>query len=160
MNTRLLSRLAVFALAVLVLASVLTAAAAANVVPVTRADDLSLGARTAEQLKPPECTMDLANIVVCSGTGACNGTAGNDLILGTSGDDENKGKISGGAGDDCILGGAGNDNISGDDGNDYILGGAGDDDISGDAGIDVCIGGPGNNKFSPPGNPSCETRFP
>ncbi|MBE3068432.1 MAG: hypothetical protein IMZ73_13560, partial [Chloroflexi bacterium] len=127
MNTRLLSRLAVFALAVLVLASVLTAAAAANFVPVTRADDLSLGERTAEQLKPPECTMYLANIVQCTGTARCSGTGVNDLILGTSGDDENNGKISGGDGNDCILGGAGNDDISGDDGNDYILGGAGND---------------------------------
>ncbi len=35
MNTRLLSQLAILALVVLVLASVLTAAAAANIVPVT-----------------------------------------------------------------------------------------------------------------------------
>ena len=42
MSTRLLSRLTVLALVVLVLASVLTAAAAANFVPVTRSDDQTL----------------------------------------------------------------------------------------------------------------------
>jgi len=139
MNTRLLSRLAVFALVVLVLASVLTAAAAANFVPVTRADDQNLGARTAEQLKPPQCTMALTNIVRCTGTGICSGTIGNDLILGTAGDDTGlNGRIVGGNGDDCILGGAGDDDLRGQKGNN-----------------DVCIGGPGNDTF----NDNCETQI-
>jgi Ca2+-binding RTX toxin-like protein len=139
MNTRLLSRLAVLALVVLVLASVLSAAAAANFVPITRADDLALGVRTADQLKPPECTMALTNIVWCTGTAICRGTGANDLILGTPGNDTGtNGRIVGGAGDDCILGGAG------------------DDDLRGQGGTnDVCIGGPGNDTF----NDTCETQI-
>lgn len=138
MNTRLLSRLAVFALVVLALASVLTAVAAANFVPVTRADDQNLGARTANQLKPPQCTMNLTNIVWCTGIGICSGTAGNDLILGTAGSDTGPTRIVGGNGDDCLLGGAG------------------DDDLRGQGGTnDVCIGGPGTDTF----NNTCETQI-
>ena len=139
MSTRLLSRLTVLALVVLVLASVLTAVAAANFVPVTRADDQNLGARTANQLKPPQCTMALTNIVRCTGTGICQGTGGNDLILGTAGSDTGpNGRIVGGNGDDCILGGAGDDDLRGQGGNN-----------------DVCIGGPGNDTF----NNTCETQI-
>jgi len=156
MNTRLLSRLAVFALVVLVLASVLTAAAAANFVPVTRADDLNLGARTPDQLKPLECTMALTNIVRCTGTGICSGTDGNDLILGTAGDDTGTLRIVGGTGNDCILGGAGNDDLRGQGGNDILLGGNGNDALNGGAGTDICIGGPGTDTF----NNNCETQIP
>lgn len=137
MNTRLLSRLAVFALVVLVLVSVLTAAAAANTVPTTRLTDQSR-AITANDLKPGDCTMTLVGTpIVCSG-GDCFGTDNNDLILGSALADT----IKGNKGDDCILGGGG------------------DDKLYGDQGTDVCIGGPGNDEFPPPGNPSCETRFP
>jgi Ca2+-binding RTX toxin-like protein len=135
MNIRLITRFALFTLVVLVLASVLSAAAAANIVPATRADDLSLGAPTANQLKPPQCTMNLTNIVRCTGTALCSGTAGNDLMLGTAGNDTgNNARIVGGNGDDCILGGAGDDNLRGQGGN------------------DVCIGGPGTDTFN-----TCET---
>jgi Ca2+-binding RTX toxin-like protein len=152
MNTRLLSQLAVFALVALVLVSILTAAAAANIVPVTRADDLSLGARTADQIKPSQCTMALTNIVICSGIGICNGTGGNDLFLGTAGDDTGGTRITGGNGADCILGGAGIDDLRGQGGNDIILGGDGDDTINGGAGTDICYGGAGTDIFS-----NCET---
>ena len=153
MNTRLLSQLAVFALVVLVLVSVLTAAAAANIVPVTRADDLSLGARTADQLKPSQCTMALTNIVICTGTAICFGTVANDLILGTAGNDAGlTGLIFDIGGDDCILGGAGNDELYGVGGNDIILGGDGNDTINGGAGTDICYGGAGTDTFS-----NCET---
>lgn len=139
MNTRLLSRIAIFVLAILVLASVLTAIAGANTVAVSRADDLNLGARTANLLKPPECTMTLTNIVWCTGTSLCSGTAGNDLILGTPGNDTGaNGRIVGGNGDDCILGGAGDDDLRGQGGSN-----------------DVCIGGPGNDTF----NNTCETQI-
>ena len=138
MNTRLLSRLTVLALVFLVLASVLTAAAAANFVPVTRADDQNLGAPTANQLKPPQCTMALTNIVRCTGTGICRGTSDNDLILGTTGSDTGPTRIVGGNGDDCILGGAGDDDLRGQGGNN-----------------DVCIGGPGTDTF----NNTCETQI-
>jgi len=139
MNTRPISRLAVFALVLLVLASVLAASAAANIVPVTRADDLSVGARTADQLKPSQCTMALTNIVWCTGSALCSGTAANDLILGTAGNDTGaNGRIVGGNGDDCILGGAGDDDLRGQGGSN-----------------DVCIGGPGNDVF----NNTCETQI-
>jgi Ca2+-binding RTX toxin-like protein len=152
MNTRFLSRLAIFALIVLVLTSVLTAAAAANVVPVTRADDLNLGARTADQLKPPECTMALTNIVSCPATGTCTGTGSNDLILDTSAGHT----INAGAGADCVLGGGGNDTINGQGGNDILLGGDGNDTLNGGAGTDICYGGPGTDTF----NSNCETQIP
>jgi Ca2+-binding RTX toxin-like protein len=155
MNTRLLSRLAILALFVLVLASVLSAAAAANFVPVTRADDLNLGAPTANNLKPLQCTMNLTNIVRCTGTGICNGTNANDLILGTAGNDTgNNGRITGGNGDDCILGGAGDDDIRGQGGNDVLLGGDGNDTLNGGAGTDICYGGSGTDTFT-----NCETRI-
>ncbi len=153
MNTRILSRLAVFALVFLVLVSVLTAAAAANIVPVTRADDLGLGARTADQIKPSQCTMALTNIVLCTGTTLCSGSGGADLMLGTPGNDTGaNGRIVGGVGADCILGGAGNDDLRGQGGNDTILGGDGDDTINGGAGTDICYGGAGTDAFS-----NCET---
>lgn len=139
MNTRLLSRLAFFALVVLVLTSVLTAAAAANTVPPSYRTNQDLGARTANQLKPPECTMALTNIVWCTGTALCSGTAANDLILGTAGSDTGiNGRIVGGNGDDCLLGGAGDDDLRGQGGSN-----------------DVCIGGPGNDTF----NANCETQI-
>ena len=139
MNTRLISRLAVFALGVLVLASVLTAFAAANIVQATRRINQNLGAKTANELKPSECSMNLTNIVRCTGTALCSGTGANDLILGTAGNDTGaNGRIVGGAGDDCILGGAG------------------DDDLRGQGGAnDICIGGPGNDTF----NSTCETQI-
>jgi Ca2+-binding RTX toxin-like protein len=86
---------------------------------------------SANQIKPPECTQNLTNIV--SGTGVIHGTEGNDLILASSGDDE----IYGYGGDDCILAGAGDNIIYGGDGN------------------DVCFGGSGTTTFF-----ECETIFP
>ena len=55
-----------------------------------------------------------------------NGTAGNDLILGTNAAET----IRGNGGNDCLVGGGGNDNLRG------------------GAGTDVCIGGPGTDTFN------------
>ena len=143
MITRILPRLALFGLIALILASVITAVAAANTVPATHASDQNLGARTANQLKPAECTMNLTNIVICSGTGICSGVDTTDLILGTAGSDTWLTKIVGGAGTDCILGGAGDDDLRGQGGIDVLLGGAGNDTLSGGAGNDTLYGGPG-----------------
>lgn len=132
MNKRLLLWLGIFVLALLVITGVLSAVAAANNVAASRASDQNAGARTANLLKPSQCTMNLTNIVVCPATGICTGTANNDLILGSPGGRT----IRGGAGDDCIVGGGGNDTING------------------QGGIDVCIGGPGNDTFS-----NCETQI-
>jgi Ca2+-binding RTX toxin-like protein len=82
-----------------------------------------------------------------------DGSAGNDTILGGSGDDVIDGgtgndSISGGAGDDTIYGGAGNDTIDGGAGDDVIYGGAGNDVIDGGAGDDTIYGGSGNDTVS------------
>ena len=102
MNTRLLSRLAVFALVVLVLASVLTAAAAANIVPTTHNTNQTR-AFTANDLKPALCPYNLTNIFFCSKKN-CKATGANELVLGSP--DINK--IDGGGGNDCCVGAPGN----------------------------------------------------
>jgi Ca2+-binding RTX toxin-like protein len=132
MNKRPIFWLAIFILTLLIVTGVLTAVAAANNVAISRAEDVNAGSRNANLLKPPQCTMNLTNIVVCPATGTCTGTANNDLILGSSGGQT----IRGGAGDDCIVGGGGNDKING------------------QGGTDVCIGGPGTDTFS-----NCETQI-
>lgn len=131
MITRILHRLALFGLVALILASVITAVAAANTVPPSRLTDQSRPI-TAYDLLPPQCAaLDLTNIVV--GSGNFKGTNANDLILGGPDDDT----IDGRPGDDCILGGGG------------------DDFMTGSEGADVCIGGPGDDKFS-----NCLTEIP
>jgi len=112
----------------LILVSVITAVAATNNVPSTRATSQTFPI-TANDLKPPACAgLNLTNIV--SGTLLITGTSGNDLILGGPLPDV----INGMGGDDCILGGGGIDVIDGGDG------------------TDVCIGGPLLDTFS-----NCET---
>jgi Ca2+-binding RTX toxin-like protein len=129
----------------LILLGVINAFAATNTVPSWRMDDNSQSI-TAEDLKPSDCTMTLTMIVV-----AGNGTAGNDLILGTSGDDN----LQGDDGDDCIVGGGGNDTLQGQKGNDIILGQDGDDALRGNQDTDICDGGLGTDS----GHPSCETEL-
>lgn len=77
-----------------------------------------------------------------------NGTNGNDILTGTSNDDEINGKsgddllsglagadkIKGGSGEDTVEGGLGNDLLVGGDQADTVLGGAGQDVIYGDGG--------------------------
>jgi Ca2+-binding RTX toxin-like protein len=112
----------------LIVMSVVVAAAAANTVPAIRLDDQSLSV-TANDLKPASCAaLYLTNIV--SGSGTITGTNENDLIIGGPGNDT----IDGLGGDDCILA---------DDG---------DDTIDGSSDTDVCIGGSGDDIFS-----NCET---
>lgn len=147
---------------VALLCFVLTVGAAANVNVAPSRAGLRTVPVTANDLKPPEC----AGISLSSVRVNANGTGGNELILGTSGNDT----LSGGGGDDCILGGAGDDSLSGGGGNDVILGGPGndslrgnqgddtlyggegDDALRGDGGYDRCFGGPGNATF----HNSCE----
>lgn len=78
-----------------------------------------------------------------AGNDKLKGTSGNDLIIGFEGNDT----IDGGIGDDCIIGGAGNDKLSGGIGDDIIDGGDGNDDIQGGVGDDYLIGGNGNDKM-------------
>ncbi|MBU4457044.1 MAG: hypothetical protein KKA65_06095 [Nanoarchaeota archaeon] len=130
MITRILHRLALFGLIALILASVITAVAAANTVPPSRLTNQSRPI-TANDLKPPQCAaLNLTAIVV--GNGVFSGTNANELILGGP----NADTIDGRAGKDCILGGGG------------------DDYIDGGAHTDVCIGGPGNDTFF-----RCETEI-
>ncbi len=106
---------------------------------------------TPNDLRPPACAhMNLDSVVT-------NGDNGNNLIIGSPGNDT----IYGRGGDDCIIGGDGNDTIYGDatsllglwgTGNDVIIGGGGNDTIYGDgwlggSGNDTCYGGPGNDTF-------------
>lgn len=134
----------VAAFAISVVITVLSAVAAANTVPVTRADRDTMSA-SANALKPPECNGITLTNIVDIGAGE-TGTSANDLILGT---DKADAEIRGGAGDDCILGGKGNERqkiskvwgpgIFGEDGNDVIIGGPGTKDH--------CDGGPGNDTY-------------
>lgn len=87
---------------------------------------------TANDLKPAACTMYISNIITSSGT--INGTSGNDLIFGSSGNDT----INGLGGNDCIFGLAGDDTIDGGDGT-----------------ADICVEGTGTNTST-----NCETVTP
>ncbi len=98
---------------------------------------------TAEELKPAVCTMTLTTIVVPSG--GQTATQGNDLILGTAGNDTGGNRLNGKGGDDCIIGGSGNDTVDGGQGNDIIIGGDGHDDLDGGQGDDYIDGGAGSD---------------
>lgn len=130
----------------LIILSVVYAFAAANSVPSSRMDDDSFSI-TANDLKPSDCSsLNLTNIATSGGE-----TAGNDLLLGTSGADT----LTGDDGDDCIVGGGGDDTLRGQKGNDIILGQAGDDSLRGNQDTDICDGGAGTDS----GHVSCETEL-
>ncbi len=121
MKVTLPLQLLTFGLVALILFSVVTAVAATNTVPATRAD-VSTRSIGVNDYKPSSCSgLSLTNLV--TGAGTFTGTEGNDLILGGSGADT----IDGLGGNDCILGGNGDDNITGNDGTDVCLGNAGTD---------------------------------
>jgi Ca2+-binding RTX toxin-like protein len=108
----------------LVLATIYSSTAAANVIPITRLTHQSFEIN-ANTLKPIECaSIYLENITV--GSGKFKGDKTNELLLGSPFDDNIR---SGKKGDDCILGGAG------------------DDIIDGNGATSICIGGPGNDTF-------------
>ena len=94
----------------------------------------------------PRCADRIATIAA-SGRGATiKGTAGRDVIVGTSGDDRIRGGggrdlICGRGGDDRIVGGAAGDTLHGDAGNDRLAGEGGGDSLHGDGGADVLTGG-------------------
>jgi hypothetical protein len=136
MRTRSIFRIMFFGLIALILFSVVAAFAAGLVIEPSTVNLDSIPVR-ANDLKPSTCTMNLNNII--RGSGTFSGTAGNDLILGSSANDT----IDGGDGNDCILGAGGDDTINGGDGDDHILGGNGND---------TCTGGLGTNSFE-----TCET---
>jgi Ca2+-binding RTX toxin-like protein len=71
------------------------------------------------------------------------GTSGNDLISGSSLDNE----MNGGDGTDSLDGGGGNDTLRGGNGNDVFVGGTGNDLLFGDAGDDAFIYTSGSDTF-------------
>ena len=130
MINRTFTRIAILLFIALILVSVGSAVAATNTVPASHLDEVT-SAINANALKPASCSaISLTKIVVCTGTGTCNGTSASELIIGT----------------------AGADTIVGKGGKDCIVGGDGDDNITGSGGTDVCIGGPGTDTFT-----ACET---
>ena len=89
------------------------------------------------------------------------GTAGDDRLVGTRGDDVICGlggddRIVAGRGDDVLVGGAGDDRLLGQGGDDTLLGGEGDDRLHGHGGRDVLVGGPGSDRaFGGAGRDRC-----
>ncbi|HEY0837518.1 MAG TPA: calcium-binding protein [Azospirillum sp.] len=77
------------------------------------------------------------NVVNQHASTTVQGTATNDLLVGSDGD----GSILGGAGRDTALGRAGNDAISGEGGDDFLYGQRGMDTLTGGDGNDVLDGG-------------------
>lgn len=125
-------RFTLLTLTLLIVVSAVSALTAGNIIPSSRLDEYT-SSITANTLKPVECSaIVLTSILYCPvGGGNCDGTDANELIIGTTADDD----IRSGKGDDCILSGDGNDNLRG------------------EQDIDVCIGGPGTDGL----HQSCET---
>ncbi|WP_417548638.1 putative Ig domain-containing protein [Marinobacter segnicrescens] len=85
--------------------------------------------------------------------GPMHGTAGDDHLVGGSGQDIQWGgggndQILGGAGDDLLYGGAGTDQLWGDDGDDLLDSGSGNDLLDGGEGNDQLKGGDGDDQLS------------
>jgi len=107
-------------LLVLMVSSILSALAATNTVPPTRADDVGPTPITVNDLKPPECaSLTLNSIVSCGNGNNCNAGNDNNLVLG----DPNNNNIRGQNGNDCIVAASGSTS--------QLIGGNG---------TDVCIG--------------------
>lgn len=82
-------------------------------------------------------------IVGTSSADRIEGGGGNDLICGLDGADI----ILGGDGDDVVYGGRGSDIIRMGPGDDRVFSGRGHDDVQGGGGNDELIGGPGNDRI-------------
>ncbi|MBI3332417.1 hypothetical protein HYZ99_05710 [Candidatus Peregrinibacteria bacterium] len=74
-------------------------------------------------------------------TGTLDGGNGNDVIVGTSGNDRLRGRN----GNDLLCGGAGDDKLYGGNGNDELRGGTGDDILHAGNGTDLLFGGDGSD---------------
>jgi Ca2+-binding RTX toxin-like protein len=82
-------------------------------------------------------------ILAGPGNDKVRGGAGDDLICGEEGDDV----LIGGAGNDTLVGGPGKDRLRGNADNDTLLGGDDDDDLSGSSGSDILDGGTGDDRL-------------
>ena len=125
---------AMLLLAMVILASAVSALTAGNTVPPSRLDQYT-NAISANALRPVECSaITLTAILYCPvGGGNCDGTDASELVIGSAADDD----IRSGKGNDCILGGGGNDSLRG------------------EQNTDVCMGGPGADNFIP----TCERQI-
>ena len=88
--------------------------------------------------------------ISCPGTTLCNGTAGDDVMIGDTANNNMHGlggndQMHGLAGNDMMFGDAGNDVVLGYEGQDTVRGGDGTDTVQGDAGTDSVFGDAGNN---------------
>lgn len=116
--TRKFFQLILLGLPLFILMNAVFALTASNTVPESGMDYESHSI-TANQLKPSACIgLDLTNTITNG-----NGTADNDLVLGTIGIDT----LNGSDGDDCLVAGDGDDTLDGGSGTDICIGGAGDD---------------------------------
>jgi Ca2+-binding RTX toxin-like protein len=77
-----------------------------------------------------------ANRIDCVSGKVCKGTGGNDLIIGSQGNDD----INPFGGDDTVYANGGNDNVRHSYGKDTIWGGTGEDTLRGGFGLDTIFG--------------------
>jgi Ca2+-binding RTX toxin-like protein len=132
-------RISLFCLLLLIIGTSVSALAAANTVPVSYADDITIPIDQ-NQFYPSICAgITIQNVIYAieNPQPVIQGTEMNDLIFGTD-DGE---KILGKGGDDCILGNGGNDKLLGMEGNDVLDGGDGYDTLKGGSGDDNCFNG-------------------
>jgi hypothetical protein len=147
MKRKFQRKLIMLILLLLIILGAGSALAAANIVPPTSIGEYFGPAITPNDLKPPECSAIHVDQIT-AGSGIINGTASNNLILGSAGPDTITASNQGSRWlTNCIVGGAGNDRIYGSKKDEIILGGPGDDYIDGGGGYDICYGGGGNDTF-------------
>ena len=87
-----------------------------------------------------------------SGPFTFHGGGGNDIAIGSTGDDiffgdAGNDTIDGGGGNDLLVGRLGDDTLKGGQGVDILLGGAGNDVLDGEQGNDLVIGGDGDDTY-------------
>jgi Ca2+-binding RTX toxin-like protein len=82
-----------------------------------------------------------ATIVGTAGNDTLDGTGGNDVIVGLGGNDT----IDAGSGDDRVCGGSGRDGIEAGSGDDRLFGGTGNDSVRSGSGNDTVFGGDGGD---------------
>ena len=87
------------------------------------------------------CDGVAATITGTAGNNTLNGTSGDDVIVGRGGND----RIDPGSGNDRVCGGSGADTVELSSGNDRIFGGSGNDTLAGGSGDDSVWGGEGND---------------